>query len=159
MRKDDAVSKDVSPSHLLKRLPFNPEQFLGKGWKIDEQVGRRTGDNLDAGRIVGKDYLRRWEYNISGEQCLRRIKAKSDVQLDADDFLALWQENGHVTLKWLYGTKGITFLSFWGTILRYPFGDRFVLCLDRFGNGSWNCDYYWVDCGSWGTSRPSSVLA
>ncbi|MCH7492873.1 hypothetical protein IID19_04805 [Patescibacteria group bacterium] len=126
----------VHKPHILKRQPFDPEQFLGKGWKIDEQVGNRTGDNLDAGKIVTNDYLRERASSINGEDRLKRIKAATeDIQLDASDFLALWKEKDHVTLKWLYDTRGITWLSFWGTILRGPDGLRHVLYLDRRGGG------------------------
>lgn len=129
----------VAIKHVLKRQPFNPEKFLGKGWRIDEQIGQRTGDSLDAEKIIGKTYLNEGESSLNGEERLRRIKATpADVHLDAEDFFALWQEKGHTTLKWLYDTKGITFLSFWATILRSPGGDRSVLCLYRGEDGSWD---------------------
>ncbi|MFH1509404.1 MAG: hypothetical protein ABIE68_04530 [bacterium] len=147
--------------HLLERQLFNPEQFLGKGWSIIERVGKRESGNLDAGRIVNKDYLEGESY-INGKERLQRIKAvPEDVQLDEQDFMALWQEKGHKTLKWLYDTKGIKFLSFWGAILRNPDGGRNVLYLCRFGDGSWDWGCSWVDHDDGSASkilRPSSKV-
>ncbi|MFH1891567.1 MAG: hypothetical protein ABIK83_02670 [Candidatus Zixiibacteriota bacterium] len=157
-RRVESRLRAIEP-HVLERLPFNPESFLGKGWKVDERVGTRTGGNLDAGRIVRKDYLREGETSITGEERLHRIKeAPGDIQLDAEDFLALWQEKDHATLRWLYDTKGITWLSFWGTVLCHPRGFRYVLCLYRDGVGSWYWYYYWLGRGWLGLS-PAGVLA
>jgi len=148
--------------HLLQRKPFDPEKFsgLGKGWKIVERIGQRVGNILDAGKISRKDYLEKGESYISGEKRLERIKAnQTDIQLDGEDFLALYEEEGQKTLRWLHDTKGITWLSFWGIILEHPNGRRGVLCLDREDDGSWGWYYGWVDDGRWGTSYPSGVLA
>lgn len=146
--------------HLLQRKPFDPEKFIGKGWKVDEQVGKRTGGNLDAGQITRKDYLKSGESYINGEERLKRIKAApDDIQMDGEDFLALYEEKGQLTLRWLYDTKGITWLSFWGIILRRPSGDRNVLYLCRHGGGSWDWSAYWVVDDDWNASDPSAVLA
>ena len=143
--------------HILQRQEFDPVKFLGKGWSIDEQLGRRTDNNLDAGQIIGKDYFKEDETHTNGEERLKRIKANpSDIQLDANDFMALWSEEGHGTLNWLYDTKGITFLSFWDTILRGPGGDRSALCLCRDVGGSWGCS--WLGVG-WRAGSPASLLA
>jgi hypothetical protein len=155
----EAYQRATEP-HILKRQPFDPVKFIGKGWTIDEQVGERTGDNLDAGEIVRKDYLKSGESSINGEERLKRIKAApGDVQLDADDFLALYEEKGQLTLRWLYETKSIARLSFWGTILQDPDGDRRVLYLDRREGGSWDWDCDWVDSGHWDDGLPAGVLA
>jgi len=158
-RRVEARIRTTEP-HILKRQPFDPAKFLGKDWTIDEQVGKRDGDNLDAGKLVRKDYLKKGESYINGEERLKRIKAvPEDIQFDASDFLALWQEKDHATLKWLYDTRGITWLSFWGTILRDPDGGRDVLYLCRDEDGSWDWDCGWVDDGSWDASSPAAVLA
>lgn len=157
-RRVDTRLRAIEP-HVLERLPLDPESFLGKGWSVDERISTRTGGNFEAGRIVRKHYLRESETSITGEERIRRIKEESgDIQLDAQDFMALWQENGHTTLRWLYDTKGITWLSFWGTVLRDPRGNRSVLYLYRRGDGSW----YWFYDGLglvWRGSNPVGVLA
>ncbi len=159
-RRVEARIRATEP-HILKRLAFDPEKFIGKGWKIDEQVSNRSGDNLDAGQITRKDYLKKRESYINGEERLKRIKAagEQDLQLDAEDFLALYQEESQLTLRWLYDTKGITWLSFWGTILRSPGGCRFVLSLFRWDDGSWGWYYFWVGSDEWSASNPAGVLA
>jgi len=155
----EAYQCSVEP-HILQRKPFDPEKFIGKGWKVDEQVGKRTGGNLGAGQIIRKDYLKSGESYINGEERLKRIKATpEDIQLDGDDFLALWQEEGHKALNWLYKTKAITWLSFWGIILRSPGGHRSVLYLCRLEDGSWRWGYDWVDDDVWYAGHPAAVLA
>lgn len=145
--------------HILKCRKFDPVSFLGKGWVIDEKVEKWKGTTLDANLITTKDYLREGETYINGEERFKRIKeATGDIQCDAQDFMALIQEKGHVTLNWLYETKGITWLSFWGTILRSPGGRRSVLYLYRSGVGSWRSDYGWL-AYDWRDSNPAAVLA
>lgn len=156
-RRVEARLRTIEP-HVLERLPFSPVSLLGKGWEVAERVGQRSGGNLDAGCITLKDYLRGGESYISGEGRLNRIKASHDVQLDAEDFMALWSEKGHATLRWLYDTKGITWLSFWGTILRGPSGYRDVLYLYRDDGGSWHWDCRWLGRG-WDGDGPAAVLA
>ena len=146
--------------HILARKPFDPVTFIGEGWTVDERIGKRSGDNLDAGKIVRQDYLKKGESSINGEERLRRIKATpADIQLDGEDCLALYKEEGQLTLRWLYETQGIRWLSFWGTILRSPYGSRNVLYLCRSDDGSWDWNYGWVDGGRWRASYPAAVLA
>lgn len=148
--------------HILKRLPFDSAKFIGKGWSVDEQVSSRpSGGNLDASQITRKDYLGKGELSIHGEEHLRRIKAagEENIQLDGEDFLALYEEKGQKTLRWLYETRGITWLSCWGIILCHPDGDRGVLYLDRRDDGSWHWDCRWVGHDGWRASGPSAVLA
>ncbi|MEK7639868.1 MAG: hypothetical protein AAB424_01890 [Patescibacteria group bacterium] len=152
-------SEIVPIAHILERKRFDPAKFMGKGWTIDERVGQRSGSNLDAGKIIRKDYLKAGESFINGEERLKRIKANpADIQYDEQDFLALYEEKGQKTLRWLYDTQGITSLSFWGIILRIPLGDRRVLYLYRGGHGSWYWVFFWLD-DDWYAGNPSAVLA
>lgn len=146
--------------HLLERKPFNVKRFVGKDWEVIDEPGlpKRKDTILDASNIVRKDYLEKGETLLNGEERLRRIKASKDFQLDAEDFLALWEEKGHATLNWLHETQGITRLSFWGTILRLSHGCRYVLCLSRHEVGSWDWHYFWLDFG-WCAGNPSGLLA
>jgi hypothetical protein len=154
-RRVDEYLRATEP-HILERKPFDPGKFLGSGWSVTKQIGKRSGGNLDARKIVLKDYLQSGESIIKGEERLRRIKANpADVQLDAADFLALYLEKGQKTLQWLYDTQGITWLSFWGTILRNPLGYPVILCL-RLTDG-WFYDIGWDGDDDWG-GGPSAVL-
>jgi hypothetical protein len=158
-RRVEARIRAAEP-HILQRKPFDPVEFFEEGWTIDERIGQRTGYTLDAGKIVRKDYLKEGEFSINGGERIFRIKANpADIQLDGEDFLALYQEEGQNTLCWLYDTQGITWLSFWGIILRDPCGSRRVLYLYRRDDGSWYLDYRWVDYGLWYAKYPLAVLA
>lgn len=157
-RRVDARVRATEP-HILERQEFDHVKFLGEGWSIDEQLGHRTGNNLDAGQIIGNDYLREDESYTTGEERIKRIKAApDDIQLDAKDFMALWSEEGHATLKWLYDTKGISCLSFWDTILRGPSGSRNVLFLYRSVDGSWDWGCRWLG-SDWNANSSASLLA
>jgi len=145
---------------ILKRQPFNVYKIMGKGWSVKEQVSKRSNDSLDVGQITRKDYG--GECIISGKSHLKCIKdaGEQDMQLDAKDFLVLWREKDHLTLKWLYETKGITWLSFWGTILSLPDGSRWVLYLFRNeDDGSWRWGARSLEL-CWGSNcTPAAVLA
>jgi hypothetical protein len=160
-RRVEARIRATEP-HILQRKAFDPKKFIGKGWSVDEQVSHRpSGGNLDAGQITPKDYLKSGETFINGEERLKRIRAagEEDLQLDGEDCLALYEEEGQLTLRWLHDTRGITWLSCWGIILRDPDGDRVVLDLIRRGDGSWHWRYVCVDDDNWGATDPSGVLA
>ncbi|MFA6042960.1 MAG: hypothetical protein WCV85_00475 [Patescibacteria group bacterium] len=142
---------------VLSRRPFDPVQFLGNNWRIVDRIGKRGGDSLRASDIVSKVYLHEGETSINGGELPNRIKANpDDVQLDAEDFLALWQENGHKMLNTLYETKGITWLSFWGTILK-SMGRRYVLYLGRHDYGSWFWSFAFIDADDWDADHPAGV--
>ncbi|MEK7570629.1 MAG: hypothetical protein AAB515_04315 [Patescibacteria group bacterium] len=149
--------------HILERKPFDPNKHLGNVWSFVEQISKRSGGSLDAGKIVGKDYLQEGESTISGEERLKRIKATpADIQLDAEDFLALYEEKDQLTLRWLYESQGITWLSFWGTILGSTLSDGnvlCVLCLYHSGDGSWFWGYGRVGDLDWVVGGLSAVLA
>lgn len=150
----------AAPPPKLRRQPFDPTLSLGMGWEIVEKVGQRVGETLNPANISRKDYLHKGETSkstISGEERLRRIQvAPTDIQLDASDFWALYTEKGQTSLRWLYDTKGIVELSFWGTILKHR-GECCILCLFR-NVPSWNYCYLFLAFGYWNTTYPSAVL-
>jgi len=59
--------------------------------------------------------------------------------------ICLWQDyqqnKAESVLEKLYQQKGITYIDFFGDILRGPDGDRYVLYLCRHDDGSWHGDY------------------
>lgn len=151
-----------SESHILTCKPFNPQTFsdLTKGLEVDERIRQRAVGNLDASKIVVKTYLKEGETSISNEERYSRIKVSTiDVPLDADDLLALWEEEGHTTLEWLYEVKGLRWLSFWGTILRRPRdGRRCVLTLQRDITGTWRQWFNWIISDCRRSGHPAAVL-
>ncbi|MCX6712845.1 MAG: hypothetical protein NTY66_01405 [Candidatus Vogelbacteria bacterium] len=125
--------------------PFNPAEFIGnKGWTT--WLGPADGDGL------------------SGEpdQDSREQKEAGHIRLGGATFLALWldyqanKENS--VLGWLYRTRKIAYLDFMGLVLRDPDGSRYVLCLDRRGDGSWlwYCSWLALD---WESKHCSAGLA
>jgi hypothetical protein len=155
----DAYRDAIQP-YLLPRKPFDPKKFFDGDWSIiNPKIKQRVGDTLDASKIITKHYQEQGGSYTYGTERLHRIKLNpNDIQLDAADFFALRQEENHVTLNWLCKTKGITFLSFWGTILQNSTCDRYVLCLICRGGYSWDWDHVRVDSNFWIASRPSGVL-
>ncbi|MFA6587768.1 MAG: hypothetical protein WCT08_01725 [Patescibacteria group bacterium] len=151
-------SAEIIITHVLRLKSFNPEElFSWKGWVIYEKLHSRG--YLNAEKIIAKDYLKKGESSINGEEYLRRVKAEpTDVQLGANDFITLWQEEGHTTLKWLYATKSITFLSFFDTILQETNGEQYILHLYREDDGSWHWGYRRIAHGIWDADNPAGVL-
>ncbi len=147
------MSKSAAPSepHILKREKFDPVKFLGEDYGVYKQVGTRTNSSLYAEQINFKHYIKEDETGTSGDERLKRIIATpADIQLDAQDFMALWNENDHATLEWLHATKKIHSLSCWGTIMQDTHGRPSVLHLFRFStDGSWHWDCLFINGVHW----------
>ena len=67
------------------------------------------------------------------------MKASPRIRYDAGAGVALLDEKGQATLRFLYDTYGITWMEF-ATVLRYSDGLRYLLVLRRGGGGSWGGD-------------------
>jgi len=127
--------------------PLDPIQFLGDGWKMDEQDEQAlTLTEVDFSQCLFETCLKEDETCITGEEKLKRLKEAGHVRLGGNHFLALWQDyqthkESNVLEK--LAARGTTYLDFFGLILRSPGGDRYVLCLDRDGD-EWYWFYYWL---------------
>jgi len=167
----------VSHPRLISTRPFNPEEFLGNGrsiWKGSadgdglsgkEDIDERSSalSEIDPTQILFEICLKRGENLVLGEEKLRRLKKMPErIRLGGSDFLGLWEnyqaDKENSGLEWLYQNQGITYLDFFGTILRAPFGSRCILCLYRDDGGGWRWSYDWLD-DDWNTDGPSAVLA
>ena len=151
--------------------PFNPAEFIGKGWSIwrgpadgDGLSGEEEQDNrflslseVDWDKILYETCLNYGESKISGEEKLSRIKVAGNISLDAAALLSLWYEEGHKTLKYIQKQKGITYLDAFGTILRDSGGRRYVLYL-YWLDGRWYWNALWLG-DYWDDLSPSAVLA
>lgn len=155
--------------------PFNPTKFIGdKGWTTwlgpadgdglsgepDQDLREMALDEVDFSQAaLIKNFLKASESSITGEENLRRQKEAGDIRLGGATFLALWQDyqanRENSVLEWLYRTRKITYLDFFGLVLRSPFGYRCVLCLRRRGDGSWGWDCDWLG-GDWDSERGSA---
>ena len=142
---------------------FNPAKFIGKDWAIwrgpangggfsgEEDIDPRSlvFTQIEIDKFIFETCLRENETPVTGEKKLLRLKAKPDfVRFGGNVFLGLWldyQDNKENSiLECLYRNHKISYLDFFGTILRHPRGDRFVLCLYRRDDGEWYCDCRWL---------------
>lgn len=155
---------------------FDPAEFIGKEWKVwrgpidgdglkgDEDIDSRSLDLVEVSidSILFETCLEKGEQRITGEEKLKRLKAANVVRLGGNVFLGLWldfetnKENS--ILEHLYRTRKITYLDFFGLILRDPRGNRCVLFLYHNGDGGWRWDDGWLDC-DWRADDRSAVLA
>lgn len=134
--------------------PFDPETFIGKGWKIEEQDERSLAlPEIDLSAVRLESMLKPEDGgSVQGKEKLRRLKADGRIRLDAAVFKVLWDNQALIPESW----KG-KLIFFDGTVLRSPSGRRCVLCLCWAGS-RWAWDYYWLDF-DWGDNGPSAVLA
>ena len=139
--------------------PFDPVKLLGQGWVIDEQDERSLALNqVDLAEVKLEHMLKKNENRIKGEEKLERLKEAGHIRLDAKIFQTFRENQALIPEAWKQKTKGnTTFIFFDGTILRDPYGRRYVLCLYwRGGRWGWGC--IWLE-DDWDVSRPSAVLA
>jgi hypothetical protein len=157
----EIVTKPLDPNQqVLTRQNVPLYESLDLSWSISEQLGQRSGHTLDTTSIRNMTYLEDGESAMIGELLLKRIKTVPNViQLDVEDFNALWYEKGHKALEWLFKTRNITHLSFWGTILRDSrYGDRGVIHVWRTKASGWLCEVKRLD-SSWDRNQLCSIIA
>lgn len=123
--------------------PFDPAEFIGKGWTVDEQDKQSLLiTELDLSKIQFRTCLK--EGGMKGEEKLERLKTMNVIRHGGNEFLALWnnyEANGENSgLEWLRKNRGITYLDFFGLILRSLHSNRYVLCL-VWNNYRWRWDY------------------
>ena len=157
---------------------FNPAEFIGEGWTIwkgpadgDGLAGEEDMDkrslalaDVELAKFVFETCLRTKEKSIKGEEKLRRLKEEKPdfIRFGGNVFLGLWldyqanKENS--ILEWFYRNFKISFMDFFGQILRDPDGDRDVLYLFRDGDGEWRWHCRWLE-DEWGAARPSAGCA
>ena len=142
-----------------RTAPFDPVKLLGQGWTIEEQDERSLAlDQVNLAKVRLEHMLKKGEIWIKGEKKLRRLKSANYIRLDAKIFQTLWQNQHLIPEQWKEKTNGnTTFVYFNGTILRNPYGDRYVLDL-YWDDGRWDWDYSWLEF-DWYVDSPSAVLA
>ena len=160
----------------INRLkPFNPSEFVGSGWAIWRGAKNTNGlkgkekqdtrslalKEVDWSKVLFETCLKEGETRITGEEKLIRLEVSSRILLDAgigrDLFLDYQSNKENSVLEKLRRERGITYLDFFGTILRNSDGYRYVLCLD-WDVGRWYWRVRWLD-RAWSAFGPSAVLA
>lgn len=161
LRNELVVSEPVARVIKIDRTkPFNPADFIGSGWMIDEPQDERSLalDEMDLIKVRFETMLKSGEPYITGEEKLKRLKAAGHVRLDAKIFQTLWENQSLIPESWKEKIDGNTrYIFFDGTVLRSPGGRRCVLYLCWY-DGRWRWCYSWLD-NSWSVSSPSAVLA
>ena len=125
--------------------PFDPAGFIGKGWAFWK--GPKDGKGLEgeeerdktALALVEVDFdadyltcLEEGESSITGEEKLIRLRKLGRPLYGLAQFMGLWldyqlcRDKSQSKLELLYQQKGITWIDFFGDILRYPNGNRCV---------------------------------
>lgn len=158
--------------------PFNPADFLGKGWTTwrgpadgdglsgEEDIDSRSLvlSRIELAKFVFETCLKAGEKSIKGEEKLRRLKEEKPdfIRFGGNVFLGLWldyqanKENS--ILEWFYRNFKISFMDFFGQILRGPGGYRGALYLSRGGGGKWDWSYGWLG-SDWHAAYPSAGCA
>lgn len=157
--------------------PFDPAEFIGQKWGVWK--GPADGDGLsgeedvdgrslaisviDPTQILLERYLKEGESWIVGEEKLRRMKDDPNkIRSGGNVFLGLWKDyeaNGeNSVLERLYQERRVTYLDFFGLVLRSPVGNRYVLFLYRDDDGGWYWDVSWLD-RDWDADDLSAVFA
>ena len=165
----------ISEKQILtidRSKPFDPLEFLGRGWTIwrgpadgnglegdEEQNARSLAiTKIDLSKIQLVTTLRAGENTVKGEENLRRLREANHTCLDAGIFQTFWNQQELIPqlLKELTN-GGITYVFFKGTTLRTPHGSRCVLGF-YFRGGGWDWVFRWLG-HDWSVYDPSVVLA
>lgn len=143
--------------------PFNLAEFIGRRWGVAEPEETLDLAKLDFSWVRFETCLKHDEELIEGEEKLMRLRGMRDmgvVCLNSDAFHALWldyQTRGENSiLEWLRKNERVTYLDFFGLILKNPSGARFVLYF-YWSGGRWGWRYRWLG-HRWDLSHRSAVL-
>ncbi|MDO8667971.1 MAG: hypothetical protein Q7K35_02620 [bacterium] len=156
--------------------PFNPSEFIGANWVFWK--GSRDGDGLegeeerdkvslaltevDFGKADFLTCLEKGKSSITGEEKLIRLKKLGRTIYGTTVAMGLWQNyqscqnKVESALEKLYQQRGITYIDFFGDVLRGPYGYRFVLYFCRVGHGRWCWRCFWLG-SDWGERYCSAV--
>ena len=166
---------EIKPAKILHLDPskkFDPAAFIGAGWTVwkgsaggnglegDEDIDSRplAFTTVDLSAALFEHSLKGNETSIKGEEKLKRLIEDSNIRFGGNVFLALWEDHQqnkeNSCLEWLRKNRNITWLSFFGLVLRHPGGGRYVLCL-CFHGAEWSWGYYWLGRG-WDASSLSA---
>jgi hypothetical protein len=158
--------------------PFNPTEFIGKGWATwkgpvngdglsgEEDIDSRSLalTEVELAKFIFETCLKEGETSITGEEKIRRQKEEKPefVRFAGNVFLGLWLDyeanKKNSVLEWLHKNFGVTFMDFPGQVLRDPNGRRSILCFDRDGDGGWVWGCGWLD-RQWDAGYPSAGCA
>ena len=141
------VSRSLLRLALTALSECNPAP--SDGLTGDEQQDYRSLalTEIDWNRVLFPTCLKGDETSITGEEKLKHLQASGEILLDAkvgEELLLDYKTNGeNSVLEKLRQQHNVTYLDFFGTILRNPRGNRCVLYL-CFSGGQWRWFYGWL---------------
>lgn len=119
---------------------------------------------IDWAQVTFITCLQGGEKSISGEEKLRRLKDAGHVRFGTNILLSLWEDyrrhKQNSTLEWLYRTKQVDFIDFYGFVLRNSDkpGERSVFYLYRDdAEWKWSCSGTLSDL-PWEKNNTSPIL-
>lgn len=119
--------KSAQEPRIDRSKPFDPERFIGKGWKIEEEDGRSLAlTDVDFFRVHLVSCGELGRESLTGDERLARLRARKSehIRLDAKIFQVLWEN------QWLIPRDfKFSYIFFDGTVLRSPGGLRYALFL------------------------------
>ncbi len=154
----------LTPQHTLAcTVPLIPTKFIDPKWsfwrgslegdgltgEIEQDERSLTLEEIDWTKVTFTHCLEGDEKAISGKEKLRRLKQTGRIRFGGNVLLSLWTDyrtnGGNSILEWLYRTKKIIFMDFYGSVLRNPAktAEPCVLYLHR-DDGEWK----WSHLGS-----------
>jgi len=153
---------------------FNLTEFIGKDWTVWRGAPDSNGlkgeedrdkhadalDVIDWEQALMENHLQEGETSIEGEEKLKRAYASGNIQLGVKQFLSLWEDykaNGKDSVLEKLRLRGVKRIYFFGTVLRYPNGNRCVLYLYLDGS-EWYWNGRWLGL-QWNADYPSVSLA
>jgi len=160
----------------IATAPFDPAKFVGENWTFWK--GPKDGNGLEgeekrdkaSAALTEVDFdkadllacLEKGESSITGEKKLIRLKKSGRILFGVNVFAGLWQDyqscqnKAESVLEKLYQQKGITYIDFFGDLLRDPRGGRYVLYLFRRADGRWRWGCRWLG-DDWDVQDVSAV--
>lgn len=153
------IIDDLKVIPIDRSKHFNPEKFIGKGWKIDEEDKQSLViTKLHLIKVEFVDMLTRGDSSVQGEEKLRRLKKAGHIRLDAKMFQTLWDDQSLIPESWKEKINWNTrYIYFDGSVLQDPNGNRYVLCLYwDGGRWDWCCRCLRLNFGDF---SPSVVIA
>lgn len=153
---------------------FNPAKFIGENWFVWRGPIDGDGTEGEEDRDAREDNLTEVDWSkvlfetmfddgetITGEEKLLRLKKTGNILLGGKAFLSFWEDwqknRKNSVLEKLRETRSITYLDFFGLILRSPGGDRNVLYL-YFSDDQWDWNCRWLGY-DWDAYNRSASLA
>ena len=120
---------------------FDILSFLGPGWSILEEDDKIIEIEIDKIRL--ETTLRKSESYLDADERIERLKKKKCIRLNAKILLYFWENIEKIPDFFKDKTKGgqIKYITFDGTILKTPSGQKCALCL--FWDNEWKIEYRW----------------